>query len=232
MNVKRFLSINFSQRNLLCKLGASFFQNAYPMIRSRRTVCKKYFATRICPHRRLIIDIPVEVTIPRIEAERVLADPAAGVRVVEAGPVVLQVQLRFPFRRPRFFLAAADIDRQAHDGAQLRPRDELASVLLRSYSMERRPRGQLSSIEGGRREEKVMKPATITPISDAPPREGSPASREELLAAILDGSVIERVAEHEYWLGRPRVPTGRLLPAAHRPGLPRLPGADSGAALA
>jgi proteasome-associated ATPase len=51
--------------------------------------------------------------------------------------------------------------------------------------MERRPRGRLSSIEGGRREEKVMKPATITPISDAPSREGSPASREELLAAAL-----------------------------------------------
>jgi len=30
-----------------------------------------------------------------------------------------------------------------------------------------------------------MKPATITPISDAPPRDGSPASREELLAAAL-----------------------------------------------
>jgi len=36
------------------------------------------------------------------------------------------------------------------------------------------------------------------------------ATREELHAAILDGSVLDRVAEHEYWLGRPFVPTGRL----------------------
>jgi len=34
--------------------------------------------------------------------------------------------------------------------------------------------------------------------------------RDELRAAILDGSVLERVAAHEYWLGRPTVPTGRL----------------------
>ncbi|MSR61452.1 MAG: hypothetical protein EXS08_03245 [Planctomycetes bacterium] len=36
------------------------------------------------------------------------------------------------------------------------------------------------------------------------------ATREELHAAILDGSVLERVAEHEYWLGRPTLPTGKL----------------------
>jgi len=36
------------------------------------------------------------------------------------------------------------------------------------------------------------------------------ASRTELRAAILDGSVIERVAEHEYWLGRPTLLTGRV----------------------
>ncbi len=36
------------------------------------------------------------------------------------------------------------------------------------------------------------------------------ATRDELHAAILDGSVLERVAEHEYWLGRPTVPTGKL----------------------
>jgi len=35
------------------------------------------------------------------------------------------------------------------------------------------------------------------------------ASRSELRAAILDGSVLERVAEHEYWSG-PAVPTGRI----------------------
>jgi hypothetical protein len=35
------------------------------------------------------------------------------------------------------------------------------------------------------------------------------ATREELLAAIHDGSVLTRVAEHEHWLG-PRVPLGRL----------------------
>ena len=35
-------------------------------------------------------------------------------------------------------------------------------------------------------------------------------TREELRESILDGSVIEDIAEHEYWLGRPRVPTGRL----------------------
>jgi hypothetical protein len=34
--------------------------------------------------------------------------------------------------------------------------------------------------------------------------------REDLHAAILDGSVLERVAEHEFWLGRPRVPTGKV----------------------
>lgn len=33
-------------------------------------------------------------------------------------------------------------------------------------------------------------------------------TRAELHAAILDGSVLTRVAEHEYWLGRPNVPTG------------------------
>ncbi|HEX6884005.1 MAG TPA: hypothetical protein VF530_11535 [Planctomycetota bacterium] len=36
------------------------------------------------------------------------------------------------------------------------------------------------------------------------------ATREELHAAILDGSVLARVAEHEYWLGRPTIPTGSL----------------------
>ncbi len=36
------------------------------------------------------------------------------------------------------------------------------------------------------------------------------ASRAELRAAILDGSVLDAIAEHEYWLGRPRVPTGKL----------------------
>lgn len=36
------------------------------------------------------------------------------------------------------------------------------------------------------------------------------ATRAELHAAIEDGSVLERIAEHEYWLGRPEVPTGRL----------------------
>jgi hypothetical protein len=35
-------------------------------------------------------------------------------------------------------------------------------------------------------------------------------TRAELHAAILDGSVLERVRPHEYWLGRPRVPTGEL----------------------
>lgn len=36
------------------------------------------------------------------------------------------------------------------------------------------------------------------------------ATREELRAAILDGSVLERTREHEYWADRPPVPTGRL----------------------
>ena len=36
------------------------------------------------------------------------------------------------------------------------------------------------------------------------------SSREELHAAIADGSVLARVAEHEYWLSRPYVPTGEL----------------------
>lgn len=35
------------------------------------------------------------------------------------------------------------------------------------------------------------------------------ATRAELRAAILDGSVIDRIREHEYWLG-PHVPTGKL----------------------
>lgn len=35
-------------------------------------------------------------------------------------------------------------------------------------------------------------------------------TRVELAQAIQDGSVLERIAEHEYWLGRPEVPTGRL----------------------
>ncbi len=34
-------------------------------------------------------------------------------------------------------------------------------------------------------------------------------TRAQLHAAILDGSVVTRVAEHEYWLGRPDVPSGR-----------------------
>jgi hypothetical protein len=34
-------------------------------------------------------------------------------------------------------------------------------------------------------------------------------SRDELRTAILDGTVIDRIREHEYWLG-PEVPTGRL----------------------
>lgn len=36
------------------------------------------------------------------------------------------------------------------------------------------------------------------------------ANRAELADAILDGSVIADIAEHEYWLGRPTVPTGKL----------------------
>ena len=36
------------------------------------------------------------------------------------------------------------------------------------------------------------------------------SSRHELRATLLDGTVLERIAEHEYWVGRPRVPTGRL----------------------
>lgn len=35
-------------------------------------------------------------------------------------------------------------------------------------------------------------------------------TRSELHAAIVDGSVLARAAEHEYWLGRPNVPTGKL----------------------
>jgi hypothetical protein len=36
------------------------------------------------------------------------------------------------------------------------------------------------------------------------------ATRAELYAAITDGSVVARVAEHEHWIGRPFVPTGKL----------------------
>lgn len=36
------------------------------------------------------------------------------------------------------------------------------------------------------------------------------ATRTELRSAILDGSVLDRIREHEYWFDRPRVPTGRL----------------------
>jgi len=36
------------------------------------------------------------------------------------------------------------------------------------------------------------------------------ATRVELAQAILDGSLVEAIAEHEYWLGRPVVPTGKL----------------------
>lgn len=36
------------------------------------------------------------------------------------------------------------------------------------------------------------------------------ATREELYAAIADGSVLEQIAAHEYWLGRPEIPTGKL----------------------
>ena len=36
------------------------------------------------------------------------------------------------------------------------------------------------------------------------------ADQLALRDALLDGSVLESVAEHEYWLGRPHVPTGRL----------------------
>jgi hypothetical protein len=35
-------------------------------------------------------------------------------------------------------------------------------------------------------------------------------TREALHAAILDGSVLAAVAEHEYWLGRPTLLTGKL----------------------
>src|SRR6185369_17016143 len=64
-------------------------------------------------------------------------------------------------------------------------RPALSPLLLIPHLMERRPRGRLSSIEGGRREDNAMKPATVTPISDVSHREGTPASREELLAAAL-----------------------------------------------
>jgi proteasome-associated ATPase len=63
--------------------------------------------------------------------------------------------------------------------------------------MERRPRGRWSSIEGGRREDKAMKPATVTPISDASHRDGTPASREELLTAALREAREEIVALRE-----------------------------------
>ena len=46
-------------------------------------------------------------------------------------------------------------------------RVDLAPLLLIAHPMERRPRGRPASVEGGRREDKVMKPATITPITDA-----------------------------------------------------------------
>lgn len=36
------------------------------------------------------------------------------------------------------------------------------------------------------------------------------ASNADLAAALRRGGVIERIAEHEYWLDRPAVPTGRL----------------------
>jgi hypothetical protein len=36
------------------------------------------------------------------------------------------------------------------------------------------------------------------------------ATRQEQRTAILSGTVFDDVAEHEYWLGRPRIPTGRL----------------------
>jgi proteasome-associated ATPase len=63
--------------------------------------------------------------------------------------------------------------------------------------MERRPRERWSSIEGGRREDKAMKPATVTPISDASQRDGTPASREEVLTAALREAREEIVALRE-----------------------------------
>jgi proteasome-associated ATPase len=58
--------------------------------------------------------------------------------------------------------------------------------------MERRP-----SIRGGRREDKVMKPATVTPIADTSHRDGPPASREEVLTAALREAREEIVALRE-----------------------------------
>jgi proteasome-associated ATPase len=58
--------------------------------------------------------------------------------------------------------------------------------------MERRP-----SIRGGRREDKAMKPATVTPIADASHRDGTPASREEVLTAALREARAEIVALRE-----------------------------------
>jgi proteasome-associated ATPase len=58
--------------------------------------------------------------------------------------------------------------------------------------MERRP-----SIKGGRREDKAMKPATVSPISDASHRDGTAASREEVLTAALREARDEIVALRE-----------------------------------
>ncbi|NOT30308.1 MAG: SGNH/GDSL hydrolase family protein [Planctomycetes bacterium] len=57
----------------------------------------------------------------------------------------------------------------------------------------------------------VTKPRFVLDAGGAPVLVPQPyATRAELLAAILDGSVLEHVAEHEYWLGRPTVPSGKL----------------------
>jgi len=57
----------------------------------------------------------------------------------------------------------------------------------------------------------VTKPRFVLDAAGAPVLVPQPyATREELYAAILDGSVLDAVAEHEHWLGRPRVPTGRV----------------------
>jgi proteasome-associated ATPase len=63
--------------------------------------------------------------------------------------------------------------------------------------MERRPRGRYPSFQDGRREDTTMKAATVTPITDAQHREGTAASREEVLAAALREARDEIVALRE-----------------------------------
>src|SRR5207245_1146678 len=73
--------------------------------------------------RRLVLHVPIQVTIPRIKPQRILTDPPPGCRVVVPRPVVLQPRLDIELAAGELVPAAVVMIRLVRDTAEPIVRD-------------------------------------------------------------------------------------------------------------